>query len=281
MRLLHGKPLAERLEERSRERSAALGARGVAPRLATVSVGGDPAANTYVQRLIARGKRVDVSVEDIALRREATEREVTATLERLGRDASLHGILLLTPLPAPLDAAPLADRIDPMKDVEGMHPSNVGLLTDGRPRFIPSTAEAVVELLAFYGIDVGGRHAAIVGRSAVIGRPLAALLLARDATVTVAHSRTKDLGAITKQADVLVAAVGRAGFVRGDMVRDGATVVDAGINVTPGGIVGDVDAKSVATVAGALSPVPGGLGSVTTELLLRNVIAAAERLTAD
>lgn len=280
-RLLQGKALADRLQAGSRERSAALHARGITPALAAVSVGADPAANTYVQRLAARGRRLGITVDDVALGRDTTERELVATLERLGADPRVHGVLLLTPLPGALDEGHIVDHIRTEKDVEGMNPFNVGLLADGRPRFVPSTAEAVVELLKFHEIKLRGARAVVIGRSTVIGRPVAYLLLTEDATVTIAHTHTQDLPSITKEADVVVVGVGRSGFLRGDMIRAGATVIDAGINVTPRGIVGDVDTESVSTVAGALSPVPGGLGSVTTELLLRNVLAATERQVSD
>ena len=281
MRLLHGRPLAERIETRSRERSAALQARNVSPRLAVVSVGADAAANTYLGRLVSRGRRVAVAVDDVALPRDASERDLAAALDRLARDRAVHGVLLLTPLPASLEAARIVDRIAVDKDVEGMNPFNAGLLAEGRPSFVPSTAEAAIELLKFYEVRLSGARVTVVGRSTVVGRPLAALLVAEDATVTIAHSKTPDLAATTRNADIVVVGAGRAGLVRGDMVRHGAIVIDAGINVTPQGIVGDVDAESMAGVAAALSPVPGGLGSVTTELLLRNVLTAAEKLTAD
>jgi len=277
VRLLHGKLLAEKLHDRSRERSTALAGRGIAPRLAVVSVGADPAANTYLQRLTSRGKKLDIAVDEVALAHDASERELVTALERLGADPRVHGILVLTPLPGALDEGHIVDHIAPRKDVEGMNPFNVGLLADGRPRFVPSTADAVVELLKFHGVALRGVRAAVIGRSTVIGRPAAYLLLKEDATVTIAHRQTRDVPAITKDASVIVVGVGRAGFLRGDMVSPGATVIDAGINVTPQGIVGDVDVESVSRVAAALSPVPGGLGAVTTELLLRNVLTAAER----
>ena len=277
MRLLYGKPLAEKLHERSRERSAALHAAGVAPRLAAVSVGIDPAANTYLQRLMARGKNLSVAVEEVALSGDASEVQLVATLERLSADPRIHGILLLTPLPGALDEGHIVDHIAPAKDVEGMNPFNVGLLADDRPRFVPSTAESVVELLKFHGVPLRGARATVIGRSTVVGRPAAYLLLKEDATVTIAHSHTPDIGAVTRDASVVVVGIGRAGFLKGDMLAPGAIVIDAGINVTPKGIVGDVDVESVSSVAAALSPVPGGLGAVTTELLLRNVLTAAER----
>jgi methylenetetrahydrofolate dehydrogenase (NADP+)/methenyltetrahydrofolate cyclohydrolase len=280
MRLLHGRPLAERLNARSRERSDALRARDIHPALAAISVGIDPAANTYLQRLMRGGKAIGIEVRDISLNRDATEQTVFAELDRAGRDPKIHGVLLLTPLPGKLDEGHVVDHIAPHKDVEGMNPYNVGLLLDGRPRFVPSTAEAIVELLKFHDIGLGGTDVVVVGRSTVVGRPAAALLLNEDATVTVAHKQTSDLAALTRRATVVVVAVGRAAFLTGDMIKPGATVIDAGINVTPAGVAGDVDADSVANVAGALSPVPGGVGTVTSALLLRNVLTAAETQTA-
>jgi len=281
VRLLVGKPLAEKLHDRSRERSAALRARGIVPRLASVSVGIDPAANTYQQRLGARGKLLDIAVDEIDLPGDTSERQLVATLERLGADPRVHGILLLTPLPGTLDEGHIVDHIVPAKDVEGMSPFNVGLLADGRPRFVPSTAEAVIELLKFHGVKLRGARAAVIGRSTVVGRPVAYLLLNEDATVTIAHRETPDVAAVTKEASIVVVAVGRAGFLTGEMLASGATVIDAGINVMPHGIVGDVDVESVSSIASALSPVPGGLGAVTTELLLRNVLTATERQQGD
>ena len=226
---------------------------------------------------MARGAKLEIAVDEMDLSGDASEQKLIATLERLGADARVHGILLLTPLPGALDEGHIVDHIVPAKDVEGMNPFNVGLLADGRPRFVPSTAEAVVELLKFHGVTLRGARAAVVGRSTVVGRPAAYLLLKEDATVTIAHSQTPDVRAVTKDASVVVVGVGRVGFLKGDMLTPGATVIDAGINVTPKGIVGDVDVESVSPIAAALSPVPGGLGAVTTELLLRNVLTAAER----
>ncbi|TME29341.1 MAG: bifunctional 5,10-methylenetetrahydrofolate dehydrogenase/5,10-methenyltetrahydrofolate cyclohydrolase [Chloroflexi bacterium] len=277
MRLLLGKPLAEKLYEASRARSDSLRDRGVVPRLAAVSVGVEPAANTYVQRLVSRGRRLGMTVDDVALPGDATERTVTMTLERLGREPAVHGVLLLTPLPGKLDEAHLVDHLARDKDVEGMSPYSAGLLAEGRPRFVPSTAEAIVALLKFYDVPLEGARATIVGRSTVVGRPVALLLLQEHATVTIAHTKTADVAAATRGAEIVVVAVGRAGFLRGEMISKGATIVDAGINVAPRGIVGDVDVASVSSVAGALTPVPGGVGAVTTEILLRNVITAAEQ----
>ena len=275
-RLLHGRPLAERIKAETAERIEQLTAR---PHLTVVSVGADPSALTYTDRLARAGKAIGITVSDAALPRETTEAELRRTLEDLGRDGSVHGMILMTPLPGSLDEGHIVDHIAVAKDVEGMHPFSVGWLADGRPRFVPSTAEAVVELLRFYEIPMRGRYAVVCGRSTVIGRPAAYLLLKEDATVTITHKRTEGLERFTRAADIVVVGVGREKFLTGDMIRPGATVIDAGINVTPQGLTGDVDAESVGAVAGALSPVPGGLGAVTTALLLRNVVTATEGLT--
>ena len=276
MRLLHGRPLAESINATTRERVAVLEQRKILPRLDVVSVGIDPAATTYQERLVRSGKQLGIDVRAVALAPGAVEEEVASKLQTSSADRSVHGILMLTPLPAPLDEARLVESIAPTKDVEGVHPRNAGLLAAGRPRFVPSTAEGIVELLKFHGVPLRGEQAVVVGRSPVVGRPAAALLLREDATVAIAHSKTTDLPALTRAASVVVVAVGKAGFLTGDMLSAGATVIDAGINVTPSGITGDVDVESVTGVAAALSPVPGGLGAVTTALLLRNVVTAAE-----
>jgi methylenetetrahydrofolate dehydrogenase (NADP+)/methenyltetrahydrofolate cyclohydrolase len=276
MRLLHGRPLAEKVNARTRERVGALTARGVTPRLAIVSIGLDPAASTYQERLVRSGKQLGIDVQVVALPRGTSENAVVERIVALGTDRAVHGILLLTPLPLPLSEARLVDEVPPGKDVEGVHPYNVGLMRAGRPRFIPSTADAIVELLKFHDVPLRGATAVVIGRSPVVGRPTATLLTNEDATVTVAHSQTPDIPALTRAAAIVVVAVGKAGFLTGDMLAPGATVIDAGINVTPAGLVGDADVESVSSVAGALSPVPGGLGAVTTALLLRNVVTAAE-----
>ena len=278
-RLLHGRPLAEKIKAETRGRAEKLRGRKIEPTLAIVGLGGDPAAHSYVQRL--ERSAADCGIRTIGgfMPRDTTEQQLIARLEQLSMDHSVHGILLLTPLPGALDEAHVIDHIAIAKDVEGMHPFNMGFLADGRPRFVPSTADAVVELLKFYEVPLQGAHAVIIGRSTVIGRPAAYLLLAEDATVTIAHKRTRDLESLTQLADILVVGVGRPAFITGAMVKPGATVIDAGINMTANGLAGDVELESVASVAGALSPVPGGLGAVTAALLLRNVLTATERQT--
>lgn len=278
-RLLHGRPLAERLRSETRTRAAALAARGVQPGLAVVSVGADPAALTYAERLARTGRSEGICVTSVALPRETDENELRRRLDQVGADGSVHGIIVMTPLPGSLDEGHIVDHIAVEKDVEGMHPFSVGWLADGRPRFVPSTAEAVVELLRFYEILMRGCHAVVIGRSTVIGRPAAYLLLKEDATVTIAHRQSVGVERFTRLADIVVVGVGKAGFLTGEMIKPGVTVIDAGINVTPQGLTGDVDVETVSAVAAALSPVPGGLGGVTTALLLRNVVTAAEQQT--
>lgn len=277
-RLLHGRPLAEKISAETRSRVATLATLSVRPRLAVVHVGADPSTLTYTERLAKAGRQLGIDLSDLALDVATTEGALKERLEEIGNDASIHGMILMTPLPGSLDEGHIVDHIAVPKDVEGMHPFSVGWLADGRPRFVPSTAEAVVELLRFYEVPMSGRHAVVIGRSTVIGRPAAYLLLKEDATVTIAHKRTIGLERLTREADIVVVGIGRAGFLHGDMIRAGATVIDAGINVTPQGITGDVDVETVGVVAAALSPVPGGLGAVTTALLLRNVVTATERL---
>jgi methylenetetrahydrofolate dehydrogenase (NADP+)/methenyltetrahydrofolate cyclohydrolase len=276
-RLLHGRPLAEKIKAETRGRAEKLRVRNIEPTLAIVGLGGDPAAHSYVERLGRSATDCGIRTIGGFMPRDTTEQQLIAHLEQLSMDRSVNGILLLTPLPGALDEAHVIDHIAIAKDVEGMHPFNMGFLADGRPRFVPSTADAVVELLKFYEVPLQGAHAVIIGRSTVIGRPAAYLLLAEDATVTIAHKRTRGLASLTQLADILVVGVGRPAFITGAMVKPGATVIDAGINMTPNGLAGDVELESVASVAGALSPVPGGLGAVTAALLLRNVVTATER----
>lgn len=280
-RLLHGRALAERIRASTKSRIAALAARGIRPQLAVVSVGTDPSALAYTDRLSRSGETVGIRVADASLPEDASEGTLIARLEDLGKDPTIHGIILMTPLPGALDEGHIVDHLAVAKDVEGMHPFSVGWLADGRPRFVPSTAEAVVELLRYYEVPMRGSHAVVIGRSTVIGRPAAYLLLKEDATVTMTHKQTVEVERYTREADILVVGVGRVGFLRGEMVRPGATVIDAGINVTPQGLTGDVDVETVGAVAGAVSPVPGGLGAVTTALLLRNVATATERQARD
>lgn len=272
-RPLAGREVAAALRATTAEATARAGA----VRLAVVTATRDESAAWYVRSLVAAAAKVGIGCGVIDLGAAASAAEITAILQRLSADAAVHGIILQTPLPAGLRLAELAADISPAKDVDGANPVSLGRLTVGLPAFAPATAQAVLQLLDFHGIDLAGRRAVVVGRSAVVGKPLAQLLLARDATVTVCHSRTRDLPAVTRAAEVLVAAVGRTGLITARYVRPGAVVIDVGTNPTAdGGLAGDVDADSVEAVAGALSPVPGGVGPVTTAQLLRNVVSAAE-----
>jgi methylenetetrahydrofolate dehydrogenase (NADP+)/methenyltetrahydrofolate cyclohydrolase len=276
-RLLYGRPLAEAMSAETLRRARSLRERrGHGASLAVVSAGTDPSAAQYLGRLERAGLAAGVDVRHHAVPRGADAATLRRALEALGRDDGIAGILLLTPLPDGIGLADVVEAIPPGKDVEGIHPLNAGLLASGRPRFVPTTAAAVIALLGHYHIALDGSRVTVVGRSPIFGRPLASLLLLAHATVTLTHSRTPDLAAHTRAADIVAIGVGNPGALRGDMIAEGAVVVDAGINVTPDGLVGDADAASVSRVAAAYSPVPGGLGAVTTALLLRNVVSAAE-----
>lgn len=276
-RLLYGRPLAETVNAETRTRAGRLSERhGRAPALSVVMTGADPSAATYLGSLESAGKRLGVGVQRAVVARGADEAAYAAVLRGLAKDEAISGILLLTPLAPGVELTSVAAHLPPAKDVEGMHPLSAGLLAAGRPRFVPTTADAVIALLRHYEITLRGSRVTVVGRSLVFGRPLAALMLMEHATVTIAHSQTPDLPSQTRSADIVCIGIGQAGALTGEMIREGAVVIDAGINVRPEGIVGDVDATSVAAVASAYSPVPGGLGAVTTALLMRNVVSAAE-----
>ncbi len=276
---MSARPLAGReVAAALRRRTAEAVARGSAVALSVVLATGDESAAWYVRALVAAGTKAGIGCEVTDLGPAGSATQIATTLRALSADPAVHGIILQTPLPAGLRLAELAALIEPGKDVDGANPVSLGRLTAGLPAFAPATAEAVLQLLDFHGVELAGRRAVVVGRSAVVGKPLAQLLLARDATVTICHSRTPDLAAVTREADVLAVATGRAGLITGRHVRPGAVVIDVGTNPTAdGGLVGDVDAVSVAAVAGALSPVPGGVGPVTTaQLLLNTAVAAAQ-----
>jgi len=278
MKLLSGRELAAEIRAGTAARAAELAAAGRPPRLAAVTALVDEASAWYLRSLAAAAAKVGVSCDIIDLAADgsaAAIARIEAVLTELSGNPAVHGIILATPLPAAARLAELAGAIDPAKDVDGANPVSLGRIMTSLPAFGPATAEAVVRLLDHHEIELAGQRAVVVGRSAVVGKPLAHLLLDRDATVTICHSRTRDLAAITGQADVLVVAAGRAGLIGPEHVAPGATVIDVGTNTTPdGGLVGDVDG-AVAEIAGALSPVPGGVGPVTTAVLLRHVAEAA------
>ena len=242
--------------------------------LATILVGDDPASQTYIRLKHTAAGEVGIEPTDIRLPEDVAQAEVLERIEELNADDGVDGILVQTPLPPQLDAGGLQTAVDPLKDVDGLHPVNVGLLHLGRPALVPATPLGVMELLAEYDVRLEGARAVVIGRSDIVGRPVAALLTHANATVTVCHSRTQDLGRHTLDADVIVAAVGVAGLVAPDMVKPGAAVVDVGMNRTEAGLVGDVD-PGVAEVAGLMTPVPGGVGPMTIACLLENTVRAA------
>jgi len=248
---------------------------GSAPGLATVLVGDDPASDVYVGGKQRACAEAGITGFDHRLPADTTEEEVAALLGRLNADPAVSGILLQLPLPAHMDGAALTALIDPAKDVDGLTPSSAGLLAQGRPGLRPCTPAGVIELLDAHDVELEGAEAVVLGRSLLVGRPLAALLLERHATVTVCHSRTADLPAVCARADVLVAAVGVPRLVGADHVKPGAAVIDVGINRGPDGLVGDVDFEPVSARAGLITPVPGGVGPMTIAMLLRNTLTAA------
>jgi len=271
-RELSGRELARQLRADVAAQAAALTKEGRQPRLAVVTANDDGGSAAYVRSLANATAREGIACDVV---RTTTAAGITATLAQLADDPEVHGVILQTPLPEGANLANLATAIPPAKDVDGAGPESIGRLVAGLPAFAPATAEAVLALLDHYRVELRGRHAVVVGRSVVVGKPVAQLLLDRHATVTICHSRTADLPGITRQADVLVAAAGRAALIGPGHVSPGTTVIDVGTNAAPDGrLVGDVD-PAVASVAAALTPVPGGVGPVTTALLLSHVVRAA------
>jgi methylenetetrahydrofolate dehydrogenase (NADP+) / methenyltetrahydrofolate cyclohydrolase len=271
--LLSGRDLAATMREQAAAAARTLRAAGRPPALAVVTATADEASASYVRSIARAAARAEVDCEIHDLGPSASEDEIRDRLTKLSEDPAVHGIILQTPLPRGVSAGSLAAAIDPAKDVDGANPSSLGRLLRGLPCFAPATAEAVLRVLDHHGIALSGRGTVVVGRSAVVGKPLAQLLLARDATVTICHSRTPDLAAYTRQADVLVVAVGRAEMLTGAHIRPGSCVIDVGTNpAVSGGIVGDVEVATALHVAGALSPVPGGVGPVTSAVLIEHTV---------
>ena len=278
-RILSGKEFAARIKEDAARSVAELKAAGVLPRLAVIIVGSDPASEVYVRNKQRTCEELGIRSDHIALPAETTKEELLACIEELNVDPEVHGILVQLPLPAQIaeDEEEILSHIDPRKDVDGFHPVNVGHLVLGAPGLRPCTPAGCIRMLDYAGIPIEGAHAVIIGRSNIVGKPMAHLLLERNATVTICHSRTQNLAAIARTADILVAAVGRPRFVTADMVKEGATVIDVGINrIAPKKLVGDVDFDAGAAVAGAITPVPGGVGLLTVAMLMENVVQAAK-----
>ena len=278
-RILSGKEFAARIKEDAARGVAELKAAGVLPRLAVIIVGSDPASEVYVRNKQRTCEELGIRSDHMALPAETTKEELLACIEELNVDPEVHGILVQLPLPAQIaeDEEEILSHIDPHKDVDGFHPVNVGHLVLGAPGLRPCTPAGCIRMLDYAGIPIEGAHAVIIGRSNIVGKPMAHLLLERNATVTICHSRTQNLAAIARTADILVAAVGRPRFVTADMVKEGATVIDVGINrIAPKQLVGDVDFDAAAAVAGAITPVPGGVGLLTVAMLMENVVQAAK-----
>ncbi len=269
-KLMDGKALAERIRAEVAEEVRELGEIG----LATVLVGDDPASDIYIRLKHKAAGEVGINARDIRLASHTTEDELLEQVEQLNRDNTIDGLLVQLPLPGHIDEARVIRAIDPVKDVDGLHPLNAGQLYLGAPAHVGATPVGVMALLEEYDVTIEGANAVVVGRSDIVGKPASLLLLHANATVTVCHSRTKDLAAHTREADILVVAVGQAGVIQPDHVREGATVIDVGMNRGQDGVVGDVD-PAVAERAGLITPVPGGVGPMTIAMLLRSAVRAA------
>jgi methylenetetrahydrofolate dehydrogenase (NADP+)/methenyltetrahydrofolate cyclohydrolase len=257
---------------------------GVVPALAAVLVGGDPASQVYVRNKRRDCEEVGINSTLHRLPETTTQDELLNLIAKLNRDDAIHGILVQLPLPPQIDTRAILEAVSPNKDVDAFHPENVGLVVQGQPRFLPCTPAAVQQILIRNDVPIAGQHVVVVGRSDIVGKPLAIMLGQRgvgvggDATVTLCHSRTPDLGSFTRQADILVAAIGKPKFITADMIRPGATVIDVGINRTDAGLVGDVDFDAALPIASRITPVPGGIGPLTRVMLLVNTLTAARQL---
>ena len=275
--LIDGRMVAKKWKDYAAQRTQRLIEKGVTPHLAVILVGENAASQVYVRNKENACIHAGIRSTIIRLPEVCTQEELENAVLSLNKDESVHGILVQLPLPKGLDEARVLALIDPDKDVDGFHAMNSGRLMNGQPSFVPCTPLGVMKLLEAYQIPTRGKHAVIIGRSNIVGKPMAMLLLAADATVTICHSKTANLAEITRQADILVAAVGKPNFVTGDMIRQGAAVVDVGINRVDDGLVGDVHAEQAEKVASYLTPVPGGVGQMTIAMLLSNTLDAAER----
>jgi methylenetetrahydrofolate dehydrogenase (NADP+)/methenyltetrahydrofolate cyclohydrolase len=270
--ILDGKKIAEKRLEILKEE---IEDSGLSPRLATVIVGADPASQMYIRMKHRACGQVGIGSVGMELPGNATTDQVLKTVAQLNNDPDIHGILVQLPLPKQVDFERVIAAVRPEKDVDGFHPFNLGLLFSARPRFVPCTPQGIMTLLAEYRIELAGTRAVVVGRSIEVGRPMSALLTNADATVTLCHSKTKNLAGETRQADILVSATGKAQFITREMVKNGVVVIDVGINQMNGKLVGDVDFEAVATIASAITPVPGGVGPMTIATLMENTYRAA------
>lgn len=287
-KLILGKEVSEEIYGELRQRIDALKAKGVTPGLAVVLVGEDPASQVYVRKKGEMCESLGMKSVTIRMPAETTQAELMAKVEDLNNDPTIHGFLVQLPLPSHLDEGQVINAISPSKDVDCFHPTNVGRVLIGNPDFLPATPAGVQQMIVRSGVETSGKHVVVIGRSNIVGKPMAAMMIQRglgaDSTVTVVHSRTKDLPSITRQADILIVAIGKPRFVTADMVRDGAVVIDVGTNrvddpTHPKGsrLVGDVDFDAVQDKVSAITPVPGGVGPMTICMLMANAVKAAER----
>lgn len=275
-KILSGKEVSARIKMELKEEADKLKAQGIMPGLAVIIVGDDPASRVYVNNKKKACEELGILSEEYALDAKTSEEELLALIDRLNEDSRISGILVQLPLPEGLSEENVINRINPKKDVDAFHPVNVGKIMIGNYDFVPCTPAGVMELIAESGIDITGKECVIVGRSNIVGKPMSMLLLHKHGTVTVCHSRTKDLAEVTKRADILVVAVGIPEFIKGDMIKEGAVVIDVGINrLENKKLVGDVEYESAEKVASAITPVPGGVGPMTIAMLMKNTIKAA------
>ena len=278
--LLEGKLFAAKIREEAGRRASELKEKtGVTPGLAVIIVGENPASQVYVRNKHKACTELGFHSESVELPEDTTREQLLAEIKRLNNAPEIHGILVQLPLPKTLQKyeSEVLEAISPLKDVDGFHPVNVGRLVTGQKALVPCTPNGCIKMLELAGIPIEGANAVVIGRSNIVGKPMLNLLLSRNATVTICHSRTKNLAEVTSKADILVAAVGKPGFVTADMVKPGATVIDVGINrIAPKKLVGDVDFEAVKEVAGAITPVPGGVGLLTIAMLMMNTVDAAE-----
>lgn len=275
-KILSGKEVSARIKAELKTEAEGLKKNGIMPGLAVIIVGDDPASRVYVNNKKKACEEIGILSEEYALPAEIPEEELLALIDRLNTDSKISGILVQLPLPDGIDEEKIINRINPKKDVDAFHPVNVGKIMVGNYDFVPCTPAGVMELIAESGIDISGKECVVVGRSNIVGKPMSMLLLHKNGTVTVCHSRTKNLAEVTRRADILVAAVGKPNFITGDMIKEGAVVIDVGINrLENKKLVGDVEFESAEKVASAITPVPGGVGPMTIAMLMKNTLKAA------
>ena len=275
-KILDGKLVSQRIKNELKEKVADMKEKGVSVGLAVVIVGDDPASRIYVNSKKKACEEIGIYSEEHALPKATSEQELLALVDKLNHDDKIDGILVQLPLPSHIDEKKIINAIDPKKDVDAFHPVNVGKIMIGDFDFLPCTPAGVMELIAESGIEISGKNCVVIGRSNIVGKPQAMLLLHKNGTVTICHSKTKNLKEKTKQADILIAAVGKPNFITGDMIKEGAVVIDVGINrIAEKKLVGDVDFESAEKVAGAITPVPGGVGPMTIAMLMKNTVKAA------